>query len=321
MDTPTHALIGRLVARQVWKEKEDRATVNLVTVMGLLPDIDTLFGGDDLTYIQEHRGITHSVFGIAAIGLVVALIAGRLGVRGSFRERYAISCAGMLLHVLFDVFTSYGTQVLAPFSDHRFTIDVFFIIDPYLTGILILTLLGGWLWRTKVYRFGFAVFIGYLGLNVALLGYGYRQAQVWADDYGVDADRIGVMPMPFSPLHRRAFVESGDQTFWITVPAFGRTGASLDSYARATRQPELDFVWRTEAGETYRWFARFPVIRKREGATVIVEDLTYKVKASGLGWLGDAALESLLNRTPEFLDRKLFYLEIDLETQDVVFRR
>ena len=321
MDTPTHALIGRLIARRVWPDKDENATVNLVTAMGVLPDVDTFFGGDDLTYIQAHRGITHSVFGAAAFGLIVALVAGRLGVRGPFSRRYLISVAGMLLHVLFDVFTSYGTQVLAPFSDYRSAIDVLFIIDPYLTGLLILSLVVGWRVRRDAYRVGFSVFVLYVGMNFALLGYGHLQARQWAEGQGVQADRVGVMPMPFSPLHRRAFVESGDQTYWVTVPAFGKVGQIVERFPRALAQEELGFAWETDTGRTYRWFSRYPVVTSRSEKIVMVEDLTYKMSGSGLGWIGNGVLWAAQSRAVDIRERKLFYLEIDLEASEVAFSR
>jgi len=320
MDTPTHALIGRVIARR-FCDKADNATVNLVTAMGVLPDIDTFFGGDDLSYIQDHRGITHSVFGVGLMGLVVAAVAGRLGVPGAFARRYGFAVVGMLLHILFDILTSYGTQVLAPLTDNRFTIDVLFIIDPYLTGILIVALLTGWLYRTRAYSIGFAVFVGYVGLNVALLGYGAVQAENWANREDIHVDRVGVMPMPFSPLHRRAFIESGDTTYWITVPAMGIAGSTVETYPRALRRPHLNFVWDTEAGSTYRWFSRYPVVTSEVGAETIIEDLTYKIRDSGLGWLGQLALDTATESTPEFLDRRIFYLTVNTETRTVSFAR
>ena len=40
-------------------------------------------------------------------------------------------------HLLLDLATSYGTQILSPFSRRRFTLDWIFIIDPYFTALLL----------------------------------------------------------------------------------------------------------------------------------------------------------------------------------------
>lgn len=321
MDTPTHALIGRLTARRIWPEADANRTVNWITLMGVLPDIDTFFGGDDLTYIQEHRGVTHSFAGILAMGIAAAWLAGRLGVPGGYARRYAISVCGMLLHVMFDLVTSYGTQILYPFSDLRAAVDVLFIIDPYLTGILVVSLLAGWRLSKRAYAIGFACFLGYAGMNAALLGYGYAQVGSWAGEQGIAAERTGVMPMPFSPLHRRGFVESGDTTYWVTVPALGDAGGVVETYPRALTQDEIAFAWETEAGRAYRWFARFLVVTGREHGVTVVEDLTYKIRPHGLGWLGNAALAYMSAENDAFLDRRIFYLTVDKDEETVTFSR
>ena len=321
MDTPTHALIGRLAARSLWPDRKDNARVNLVTVMGVLPDIDTLFGGDDLTYIQTHRGITHSVAGVAAAGLVVAWVAGRLRVQGSYARRYAISVGGMLFHILFDVLTSYGTQIFAPFTDYRAAVDVLFIIDPYMTGILLLGLVLGWRVNARWYRIGFATFSAYVLMNAALHGYGFGQLDRWASEEGIDYQRSAVMPTPFSPRHRRGFVESGDRTYWTTVDALGNAGGVVVEYDRALTDPRLGFVWETDAGKAYRWLARFHVITSVNGPRIVIEDLTYKVRDAGLGWLGKAALEWMQRRNPDFVDRRIIWIEADTQSREVMFRR
>ena len=49
----------------------------------------------------------------------------------------------LFTHPIIDVFTSYGTQLLAPFSRHRFAIDALPIIDPVYSLALIAALVVG----------------------------------------------------------------------------------------------------------------------------------------------------------------------------------
>ena len=92
-------------------------------------------------------------------------------------------------------------------------------------------------------------------------------------------------------------------------------------YDRALTDPRLGFVWETDAGKAYRWFARFHVITSVNGSRIVIEDLTYKVKDAGLGWLGKAALEWMQRRNPDFVDRRIFWIEADTESREVMFRR
>jgi hypothetical protein len=60
----------------------------------------------------------------------------------SFPMLVAVSIVGVLLHVLMDVPTTYGTRVLSPFDWHWFAVDWMPIIDVYLLMALVIGLLG-----------------------------------------------------------------------------------------------------------------------------------------------------------------------------------
>ena len=50
----------------------------------------------------------------------------------AFREVYLVGLFGLLLHIAFDLVTSYGTMVFSLFPNYRAYFDVMFIIDPFL---------------------------------------------------------------------------------------------------------------------------------------------------------------------------------------------
>lgn len=51
----------------------------------------------------------------------------------SYRRAYLLSFFSLFTHVLLDAFTTYGTQLLLPFSDWRVSFDSINIIDPVYT--------------------------------------------------------------------------------------------------------------------------------------------------------------------------------------------
>src|SRR5207244_1114313 len=57
--------------------------------------------------------------------------------RSAFRELYWPALAGYAGAVLLDACTSYGTQLLWPFSDRRFAWSVVAVIDPIVTLVLL----------------------------------------------------------------------------------------------------------------------------------------------------------------------------------------
>ena len=323
MDTPTHALIGRLIARSVWPEQQSRALVNLVTIASVLPDLDVFFPGDPLERLETHRGITHSFFGVAIGALALAWVARRAGLRRfSFPKVYAVGLFGLLIHILFDLATSYGTMIFHPFSNFRVSFDILFIIDPYLDVIVIGGLVLGWVnWRKRSfgYRIGLLVFGCYLTLNLGVSLLGYHHIHRWCDDHEIQPDRVAIFPTPFSPLHRRGLVTSGDRVWYLPLSASGNVKDDNLVYASALSDARLDALWKTKSGKIYRWFARFPVFEESSSdglTTVVIQDLQFVVQPVGLGWLGSWAARTALDHNPEFFDRTPFALTVVLDEED-----
>jgi inner membrane protein len=104
----------------------------------LLPDVDYFFiYWDRLAFIRYHRGFTHSLVAVPLLALAGALLGRVLGGPRWFRPLLILGIVVLLSHLLLDLATSYGTQLLSPFSRRRFSLDWIFIIDPYFTALLL----------------------------------------------------------------------------------------------------------------------------------------------------------------------------------------
>ncbi len=327
MDTPTHGLVGRLVARSIWPDEKGRGLVNLVTVTSMLPDIDVFLSSDALEGLQTHRGVTHSLLGAAIGAVAVAWIARRVGLKHvPFHRVYGVSLFGLLLHILFDLVTSYGTMIFAPFSNYRACFDVLFIIDPYLDLILIGGLLLGWRGlanRARGYRLGAVALAVYMGLNIAITGVSLLHLERWASSKGLRVEEKAAVPLPFSPLHRRGVVLSGGRWYDVPVSLFAGAEGEAEDYPSALSDPRLAGLWERRDGRIYGWFARFPVVpQPLEGGAedLLVQDLRFMIRPDGLGWLGSVALEAAVDHNPEFLKRRMFSLLVKRDAEGRLVR-
>jgi inner membrane protein len=107
-------------------------------IFALLPDVDYFFiFWDRLAFIRYHRGFTHSLAALPLLALAGALAGRSLGGPRWFKPLFILGLAALSSHLLLDLATSYGTQILSPFSSRRFTLDWVFIIDPYFTALLL----------------------------------------------------------------------------------------------------------------------------------------------------------------------------------------
>jgi inner membrane protein len=148
MENLSHTLVGLALAKAGLERATPLATSALV-ISSNLPDIDVLsaLGGTTGSYLEYHRGFTHSIVGLAVLAAALTLfltwIDRRFRMRRDHFRRplkpgriFAICYAGGLSHLLLDYTNVYGVRPLLPFSDRWFYGDFIFVADPWLWLIL-----------------------------------------------------------------------------------------------------------------------------------------------------------------------------------------
>ena len=137
MDSLTHIVLGACVGEAALSKKLGKKALVVGAIAQSFPDIDGvaslwLSPTESLLF---HRGITHSfLFGLlAAVGF--ALLTQRIfRTRSlSFANLLIFFCLQLWLHSLLDTCNEYGTGLLMPFSDQRFSWGLLFVADPFFT--------------------------------------------------------------------------------------------------------------------------------------------------------------------------------------------
>ena len=156
MDNLTHTLFALTLARTPLG-RSGRGTATALVLASNAPDIDILMTAKGTAaYLQWHRGPTHGLLGILALGALVAILV-RFGQRAvdrrgprppddpeaPFGMLLAASMIGIVCHILMDFPTSYGTRLLSPFDWHWYATDLMPIVDVYLIIIMVAGLLFG----------------------------------------------------------------------------------------------------------------------------------------------------------------------------------
>lgn len=140
MDTGTHLVFGLGLAGLahidpvVAQDSTVAAAVLLGTVIGQqAPDFDTLFRmKSNALYIRQHRGTSHS---IPAVLLWALLITAGLGLAIPGLPLWHVGLwvlLAVVLHVASDLFNTYGTQAVRPFSEKWISWNIIHIFDPFL---------------------------------------------------------------------------------------------------------------------------------------------------------------------------------------------
>lgn len=308
MDTLTHALSGALLARATAPatpgpgELTPRARMTVGFVAAAFPDSDIvlrLFGA--LPYLDLHRGVTHSIILLPVWALLLAwLFSWFSRQRYSWRAIYGTAALGIAIHIAGDVFTAYGTMVLAPFSYHRFALPFTFIIDPYFTGIIVLGLAAAMFRRQRRYPAIIAMMVlgGYVAFQGVLHSQAIKVGEAYAETHGLGGmgAEVHAIPQPLSPFNWKIIVSRGDDYYealvnlWRTHklnppnPAggisgmWGRIASSYQPVSTATWVRHGRFgvtesqnmlareAWGQEVFTRYRQFVMFPFLDRIESA-------------------------------------------------------
>ena len=148
MDNITHAFVGAAMAECALPGAPSPRTRAMFTCVGVVaasaPDVDVLYTGiteEPLGYLLHHRGHTHTLPGVALLGLLiwaslVMLPSTRAAVRGTQRPIILLLAAGLVSHLLMDTANSYGTHLLYPLSTRWVYGDAVFVLEPWLWAIL-----------------------------------------------------------------------------------------------------------------------------------------------------------------------------------------
>jgi len=264
MDTVTQMLFGATVAQAGFRRRLGRRAIVAGAAIGLIPDLDVVVGwmGDTFDTWAWHRGPTHSVFFGLAAGLLLGALIGwwrrdRAGPEESARVWGYLALLVLLTHVLIDLPTSYGTQMLWPLSDYRFAWDGLGIIDPtYSLALAAALVVGAVVTRrprlAQDAAFAAIVFIGLWTLGGLAIN-GTMEDRVRAQEGpGVVVDAY---PTLFQPFYRRLVVQTpeavrvGYQTVLVDGPV------DWQVFPRQDATPAVRVVRESPRGALFAWFA------------------------------------------------------------------
>ena len=143
MDPITQGAVGASLAQALSSKKQVLWAGLLGFLSGMSPDLDVLIRSDQdpLLFLEFHRQFTHSLIfiplgGLLCAGVFYALL-GRFTPFG-FKQIYIYCTLGYATHAVLDACTSYGTQLLWPFTNARYSWDTISVIDPFLSLPLLL---------------------------------------------------------------------------------------------------------------------------------------------------------------------------------------
>ena len=300
MEPVTHALAS-LALSQTRLNRVSRLATPMLLVSGLAADLDWLayLGGPRL-FLAAHRTATHSLLGTMVIACATAALFSQLARPHSPATRRAtqffpalIVCfAGAVVHLLLDLFTSYGVKLLWPFSGKWYAWDFAPSLDPLVLFLLLAAILLPRLFglvtqeisgRSKVHSGGRSTTAVLL---LVLLYFGGRAvahqnalALLNARVYRGEAPLRSAAFPASSPLNWTGLVETPDAIDEVQVPLSGAFDPeAARPHFKPADSPALESARRSPAAQAFLAFARFPFATQEEtpsGYLIEIRDLRF----------------------------------------------
>ena len=158
----THAFVGAAMAEcavpQGAAARARVAMMSLGVVAANAPDIDLVYTNiieEPLGYLLHHRGHSHTLPGLVAIGVLICVgvrlvPALRSAAQGMERRWLVLIAAALASHLLMDTANGYGTHLLYPFSSRWVYGDAVFVLEPWCWALLGVALALNAGWRARV---------------------------------------------------------------------------------------------------------------------------------------------------------------------------
>jgi inner membrane protein len=280
MDSLTQIALGACVAAACAPPGDRRKAAALGAVLGTLPDLDVLIDyGDPVADFTMHRGFSHSLFVLAAFGLVLWTVLRRWWkpAREAPGRWLAAILLALLTHPLLDAHTAYGTQLFWPSGWTPVSWATVFVIDPLYTLPLLAGMIavlvrpasrtaGRWLIA------GLALSTLYLGWTWTAQTIVKTNAQETLTQRGLRDAPLFVTPTPLNSLLWRVLVRT-DNGYLEGYDSVIANDGPIEFFFHPSDDAALAAAGDVPAAARLKWFADGFVGASMNGETLILSDL------------------------------------------------
>jgi inner membrane protein len=261
MFNSTHTFVGLAIARSGMDRWVPRAALTAV-IAANLPDIDivTALSGTP-TYLQYHRGITHSFVGVPVLALILS--AAMYVFSKNFWRTYLVALVAMFTHPVLDYSNTYGLRPFLPWDGTWYYGDFLPIIDPYLDTVLLIGILAGEVFQNSkrlMTWLSLGLVFVYLGARIELRDLASSQLETLATRTP-GTEKWGVSPDILNPLVWDGIVQSKREMLKVSIDPLDELMTEITRMQRATPSEIPKQALESESGAALLPFARFPVMR------------------------------------------------------------
>lgn len=212
MDMLTHAVIGLGIGSFVENTTDITNPLVIGCVLGsMVPDIDIVAKvKGDYVYLKHHRGITHTIPGLAVLSAFIS-VGLKLFFVVPFMKLFFWTFLGALSHSLFDLLNSYGVNIFNPIGTSKKQKGVLMLYDPIITMLcFLLVMIKNKTWVTYVSGVAFfSIYIIYKFLSKKS-----AKAKLLNHYKDTNIEEIRVLPALVEP-YKWSFIATTDKEYIV----------------------------------------------------------------------------------------------------------
>lgn len=239
MDSFTQIALGIAIAEVCAGKKLKNKTILYGAILGTIPDLDVVVGLflNPVDAILIHRGVSHSLFLFLFLSPFLGWIISKTEKdKINFSQATVMAFWCLFTHVLLDLFTSWGTQILWPLDD-RFALKTIFVIDPLYTIPLVIALIMVWktkdiILRKRYIMRGLFISSSYLLLSCFIKLYALQQFEKALIKQGIQYSEIIVKPTAFNLILWNVNVNTSENYLLGNYSLFDTQPISFTAYRK-----------------------------------------------------------------------------------------
>lgn len=271
MDPITHGLAGATIFNLGFRRK---SAFWVLLLSSLAPDFDyiTRFWGADV-FLRYHRGLTHGILALFIVPVIIGLI---FGYKKGFSYYFFIAFLAYIAHLFMDLTNQYGTRILSPLDWQQYSLDLTFIIDPYITiGLLLSVIFCKFNKKraTTIALLTIFLVVAYTGGRYYLHG---KTKEFLRER--LDAYTYMVCPLPNDFLRWWFIAKSGNEIKVGFADLFTQRICVQETYDTLNKDPLIEQSKKTRVVKNFLYFAKYPYAEIRKNnrkSTVVWHELAY----------------------------------------------
>lgn len=291
MDILTQGLLGAATFSLIKDKELGKKSLVIGALAGIAPDLDMVLSPffNDVEFLTVHRSMSHSVIICLTLSSVLGYGFYRYYDRSQSLTSWVLAFGlTICTHPLLDWFTTYGTQLFSPLSNHLFSLNSIHVFEPIytfilLTGVLLLALRptkGAF--RSKIALTTVMVSTLYLGSTYASKSHAFYHFRSELERQELEFEKVLVSPTPLNSLLWHGIIKTVDGYYFGTYSILDKR-MDIEFHFVESANEILPKLSKSSLVQRYLEYTQdFPLVRKDEDGMVKI----YAVKYGPINYFG-----------------------------------